>query len=603
MRNRILAALLAFGLLAALLPVRAGNPAGAVYSTATDRVFWFVHASDIHVGMRGTNDTSRLTWLVTTGKTVIDPSFMVVTGDLTDSTNANILGLPNGPYQAEWDAYKSILDGNGAGPTFFYDLPGNHDAYNDRNFAYYLANSVQGRDKHTTQISWTKTFAFGTYHFLGVNSCDNTGASFSLTWPFGDYAGLDQGELDFIGARLAENAAADLTFVFGHHPVTDTGASDDTWLFYGHQPFISALDVYRASLYGYGHTHDVSDVQFAGNSYTGPMINGGVRYENIASVGKSSSNNYDIVAVDCNGVSSVPATLGTWPVVLITAPTARRLGTTVNPYAYAVPAASANPVRALVFDAATVTSVAFKCDAEATWHPMTRVTGNAKLWQGVWNASALAAGEHTLTVQAVGTYDEEPHHHGPGRGLDREQGARGRQRLLQRESGLHPVGVRSRRPGERFGPGRQSHHRRPGFWPGERGTDNERQRLVHLHPEHRVLGNGQLHLSGQRRQPPKQRGHGLDHRERGPGRGGHDHAGRIQGQNQTADGPGDLEPPAQCDTDGHRLRTDDLQCERGLLFADEEGLPGSSVRDGHLDRRRHGLKNGNDEIAHRRLRA
>ena len=68
-----------------------------------------------------------------------------------------------------------------------------------------------------------------------------------------------------------------------------------------------------------------------------------------------------------------------------------------------MPAASANPVRALVFDAATVTSVAFKCDAEAAWHPMTRVTGNAKLWQGVWNASALAAGDHTLTVQAVGT--------------------------------------------------------------------------------------------------------------------------------------------------------------------------------------------------------
>jgi len=25
----------------------------------------------------------------------------------------------------------------------YYDLPGNHDAYNDRYFAYYLANSVQ----------------------------------------------------------------------------------------------------------------------------------------------------------------------------------------------------------------------------------------------------------------------------------------------------------------------------------------------------------------------------------------------------------------------------------------------------------------------------
>ena len=207
---------------------------------------------------------------------------MVVTGDLTDSTNGSLLGIPNGPYQAEWDSYKSILAGK-VDPNFYYDLPGNHDAYNDKNFAYYLANSVQGQATHATQISWTKTFPFGTYHFLGVNSCDNTGAPFSLLWPYGDYAGLDDGELGYINAQLAANAAANLTFVFGHHPVTDTGASDDTWLYYGHQPFISALDSYRASFYGYGHTHDQSDVQFAGNGYTGTMTNGGIRYENVAS--------------------------------------------------------------------------------------------------------------------------------------------------------------------------------------------------------------------------------------------------------------------------------------------------------------------------------
>jgi hypothetical protein len=325
-----------------------------------------------------------------------------VTGDLTDSTNGSLLGIPNGPYQAEWDAYKNILAGK-VDADFYYDLPGNHDAYNDRSFAYYLANSVQGRARQSTQVSWTRTFPFGSYHFMGVNSCDNSGAGFSIVWPYGDYAGLDEGELAYINDRLSATAAADLTFVFGHHPVKDTGASDDTWLFYGHQPFIGALDAYRVSFYGYGHTHDQSDVQFAGDGYTGLMPNGGVRYENIASVGKSSANNYDIVAVDGNGVSSAAATIGTWPVVLITAPTAKRLGTTVNPYAYDVPAAADNPVRALVFDSAAVSSVAFKVDAETTWHAMTPVSGNPKLWQGVWNASALAAGDHTLTVQAVGT--------------------------------------------------------------------------------------------------------------------------------------------------------------------------------------------------------
>ena len=97
------------------------------------------------MGMRGTNDSSRLQWLVTTAKSVINPSFIVVTGDLTDSTNGNLLGIPNGPYQAEWDQYKSILTKAGVTADFYYDLPGNHDAYSDSDFSYYLANSVQGR--------------------------------------------------------------------------------------------------------------------------------------------------------------------------------------------------------------------------------------------------------------------------------------------------------------------------------------------------------------------------------------------------------------------------------------------------------------------------
>jgi hypothetical protein len=133
------------------------------------------------------------------------------------------------------------------------------------------------------------------------------------------------------------------------------------------------------------------------------MTGGGVRYLNIASLGKSSPAQYDIIAIDCNGVSSVPATVGVWPVVLITAPVTRMLGTTVNPYSYTVPAATGNPIRALVFDAVALSSVAFRIDAEATWRPMTAVPGNPRLYQGVWDASRLTAGDHTITVQATGS--------------------------------------------------------------------------------------------------------------------------------------------------------------------------------------------------------
>ena len=383
--------------------VHAGTPTGARYNPLGNELFWFLHASDLHVGMSGSNDTSRLQWLVTTARSVINPSFIVVTGDLTDSTNGNWLGIPNGPYQAEWDLYKAIVDGAGAGSTIFYDIPGNHDAYSDATFQYYRLNSVQGRATGGTQVSWTRDFGYGTYHFLGVNSAGNDGRAFSLAFPYGDDAGLDTTELDFIGDELAAHATARLTFVFGHHPVTDTGQSDDTWLFYGHQDFIRALDTYRASGYNYGHTHDTSQSLFTGNSYTETMYNGGIHYNNVASLGKSSSLNYTLMAVDSDGVSSVTRTVDSWPVVLITAPVDRYVGSAVNPYAYTVPASSANFVRALVFDTGTISQVRFRIDGGVTWYPLTRAGAGSPAWQGAWNASALAAGEHSIEVQATGT--------------------------------------------------------------------------------------------------------------------------------------------------------------------------------------------------------
>ena len=396
--------LAALVLLPAHVTVNAGNPYGATYCTTdSSRVFWFLQASDPHVGMSGSTDAERLNWLVTTARSIIDPRFIVVTGDLTDSTNGNWLGVPNGPHQAEWDEYKGILAAGGAGPDVFYDLPGNHDAYNDATFAYYRANSVQGRFTKSTQVSWTRDFGYGKYHFLGVNSADNSGDPFSVLWPYGDYAGLDSTELAFIDSALLTHEDARLTFVFGHHPVTDTGESSDTWLYYGHQQFIQALGSYRASTYNYGHTHRNLHVLFKGDSYTGPMAGGGLHYVNVSSMAKDSPNSYGLVAVDCDGVSVLTRNVASWPAVLITAPVDKYIGSALNPYGYTVPASASNVVRALVFDAGSISAVRYRIDGSATWNTMSPVAPGSPIWEGVWNASALPAGEHTIEVQAVGS--------------------------------------------------------------------------------------------------------------------------------------------------------------------------------------------------------
>jgi len=375
-------------------PLSAGNPYSAYYSADSDKLLWFIHASDAHIGTSGSTDSTNLQWLVGQAKSVINPSFFVVSGDLTDSTNGNIFGYPNGPYQAEWDQYKSIVDGK-VSATIYFDIPGNHDAYNDRYFAYYLANSVQGRATGRTQASWTRSLASGDkYHFLGVNTADNTGAGFSIFWPYGDYAGLDSSELSFINSELNGNMDASLTLVFGHHPLAATGNSQDTYLYYGKDEFVSLMNSHGSSLYGYGHTHVSSEQYFSQN------MTSGVFYFNVSALGKNSPNQYTVTAIDCNGISSVTQTVGNWPVVLITAPMDRRLGGVVNPYAYTVDNGASNPIRALVFDPTAISQVQFRINGGA-WQSMTAVPGKPYLWQGTWNASSMPDGEAAIDVQAT----------------------------------------------------------------------------------------------------------------------------------------------------------------------------------------------------------
>ena len=114
------------------------------------------------------------------------------------------------------------------------------------------------------------------------------------------------------------------------------------------------MNSHGSSLYGYGHTHASSEQYFSQN------MTSGVFYFNVSALGKDSPNQYTVTAIDCNGISSVTPNVGTWPVVLITAPMDRRLGGGVNPYAYTVENGTSNPIRALVFEPGAISQVQFR---------------------------------------------------------------------------------------------------------------------------------------------------------------------------------------------------------------------------------------------------
>jgi 3',5'-cyclic AMP phosphodiesterase CpdA len=370
---------------------------GAYYHPNADRLFWFMILSDTHIGAAGNQDANNLNWAVSAARQVIAPLFIVNAGDLTDSTNGGI--IPNGPYQAEWDAYRQILENAGLDASTYYDIPGNHDAYNDANFAYYLANSIQGRATGTTQPSWVKQFPYGRYHFLGVCTPGNDGAPFSI-WPednYGDHAGLDANELAFIQKELSKYPEAQLSLIFGHHPFEAHYSTwTDTALTYGLEAFLSLVNEYGICLYGFGHTH-----QYRENFYF-KNLTPGVYYMNVASLGKSDHDHIAVMAVDGNGLSMVPVQKDIWPVVLITAPADRCLGKCANPFAYEVPQGPANPIRALIFDPNPVTQVQFRIDGSTAWQDMQRLNGTP-IWEGHWNAAIASPGSHVIEVRAQGS--------------------------------------------------------------------------------------------------------------------------------------------------------------------------------------------------------
>jgi hypothetical protein len=381
-----------------ILPVYAGNPDSAYYSEESDRLFWFLQIADIHVGA-STSSQTNLTWLVNEAVDVIDPSFIVACGDLTDSTDGGL--IPDGPYISEWETYIYIVSEAGMTSDFYFDIPGNHDHYNDENFSYYLNNSIQGKASGNTQVSWRRDFDFGSYHFLGINTAGNDGAGFSLLHPFGDNAGLDASELLFIEDELAKHADADLSLIFGHHPLPQrsTGENTDTYLSYGAGEFIDLMERYGVSMYSYGHTHQYRQGLLSTTNSPG------VFDLNIAPLGKEpkgSPYSYQLTAIDCNGISTVQQPVNTWPAVLITAPVDAKLGVSANPYAYSVNDLNPKPIRALVFDKDPITAVHFRIDNGA-WQEMIRKDPDGPLWTAFWNEPDDLDKEHLLEVRASGT--------------------------------------------------------------------------------------------------------------------------------------------------------------------------------------------------------
>jgi len=386
-------AMLAAAALLILLSARsapASDPSLARYTDDPSRIFWFIQISDLHVhNILAAGAEEKLTWVLTTATGIVDPFFIVATGDLTDSTLATLPYYGFGPIPEEWDLYRSIVDGAGMTADFYYDVIGNHDAYGDDGASYYLSRSVQGSTQNTTQPDWRLDLPFGSYHFVAVATTCNDWAQ----WPF-DRMEITDAEYNELNDNLSANTDSRLTIGAAHHDYIR--AKNGTDVINGAR-VEELFTTYRVPYFIHGHEHDLQT----------RLSDGGVIIQRIDSLGQSDGYNFCVHAVDSDAISFACSSANSaWPLAVITAPVDARLSgdnSVNNPYAPTVPTTCAEaPLRALVFDAVPVVSVTFWWDSGAAGG-LTASTTIPSQWTGTFDSTALSPGVHTLGLEVIGS--------------------------------------------------------------------------------------------------------------------------------------------------------------------------------------------------------
>ncbi|XP_050693122.1 transmembrane protein 62-like [Eriocheir sinensis] len=106
------------------------------------RITWFVQVSDLHLHTGAAEEVQHFQEFVDDAITLLKPSAVVVTGDLTNSKS---FGVKLAQLPQEWSLYKrSVRDRLVLhNTTQWLDLPGNHDNFDEVQHAHFRAYAVQ----------------------------------------------------------------------------------------------------------------------------------------------------------------------------------------------------------------------------------------------------------------------------------------------------------------------------------------------------------------------------------------------------------------------------------------------------------------------------
>jgi predicted MPP superfamily phosphohydrolase len=342
----------------------------AYINNSEQKLFWFIHITDTHV--ESTIDIFNQ--LLNETFHEIKPLFIYNTGDLVDANS----GL--GQDVEEWKLYQTALEDNSMNSSNYIDLIGNHDAANDPKFSYYLNYSMIGRNFKSLQFSFNKSFSFGRYAFIGVNTAKD---SYNI-YEFALLGSLNTTELDWYENELEKYKNFDRIFVFGHHSHNNPPPySIISNLSTSGKNFFDLNEEYNVDYYLSGHAHEhyfQKDKNLLMITTSNFDLHGGT---------------YRIVTLDYNHLSTSIEQIDTWPQAVITYPSNEH--TIIE---------DLTQLRVLAWDPRGINSVEWSLHSVkkefqiTSWNPLDNLDLDDPLWEG--NFDFQFNGKYILKVKIEG---------------------------------------------------------------------------------------------------------------------------------------------------------------------------------------------------------
>ncbi|KAF0496447.1 Metallo-dependent phosphatase [Gigaspora margarita] len=179
-----------------------------------ENILYFMQVSDLHISKYyKPGGASHFLYFLSTALPVVSPSFVLVTGDLTDGKE-QYYGRSNQIID-EWLTYQTALQESGVldRPNFWYDMRGNHDCFDmsSWNSEQNLYRQYSVVKKRGFDFMVEKTF--GRYRFIGIDACPKSGPS----RPYNFFGYYEINDMDRLSEKLLDESS-NHTFLLAHYP-------------------------------------------------------------------------------------------------------------------------------------------------------------------------------------------------------------------------------------------------------------------------------------------------------------------------------------------------------------------------------------------------